>query len=30
MYRVIYRVDDEARTVYVLDIAHRFDVYRDR
>jgi mRNA-degrading endonuclease RelE of RelBE toxin-antitoxin system len=29
-YRVIYRIDDEARTVYVLDIAHRSDVYRDR
>ena len=25
---VIYRVDDDARTVYVLDIAHRSDAYR--
>jgi mRNA interferase RelE/StbE len=29
-YRVIYRIDDEARTVYVLDVAHRSDAYRDR
>jgi mRNA interferase RelE/StbE len=27
-YRVIYRVDDEERTVTVLDIAHRRDAYR--
>lgn len=29
-YRVIYRIDDQARTVYVLDIAHRADAYRER
>ena len=29
-YRVICRIDDDARTVYVLDIAHRADAYRDR
>lgn len=27
-YRVIYRVDDEAREVLVVDIGHRKDVYR--
>ena len=27
-YRVRYRIDDEARTVYVLDIDHRRDAYR--
>jgi mRNA-degrading endonuclease RelE of RelBE toxin-antitoxin system len=27
-YRVRYRIDDETRTVYVLDIDHRRDVYR--
>ena len=27
-YRVIYRIDDEARTVTVVDIAHRRDAYR--
>lgn len=27
-YRVIYRIDDETRTVHVLDIDHRADVYR--
>ncbi|WP_261557991.1 type II toxin-antitoxin system RelE family toxin [Frankia tisae] len=26
-YRIIYRVDDAARTVTVLDIDHRRDVY---
>lgn len=29
-YRVIHRIDDEVRTVSVLDIAHRSDLYRDR
>ena len=29
-YRVIYRIDDEVRRVYVLDVAHRSDVYRNR
>ena len=27
-YRVRYRIDDENRTVYVLDIDHRRDAYR--
>ena len=27
-YRVIYRIDDERRTVSVLDVAHRRDAYR--
>jgi mRNA-degrading endonuclease RelE of RelBE toxin-antitoxin system len=27
-YRVIYRVDDEERTVTVVDIAHRREVHR--
>lgn len=27
-YRVVVRVDEPARTVYVLRIAHRADVYR--
>jgi mRNA-degrading endonuclease RelE of RelBE toxin-antitoxin system len=27
-YRVIYRIDDEARTVHVVRIDHRSDVYR--
>jgi mRNA interferase RelE/StbE len=27
-YRVIYRVDDDARVVTVVDIGHRRDVYR--
>lgn len=27
-YRIVYRIDDAARTVHVLDIAHRFDIYR--
>jgi mRNA interferase RelE/StbE len=27
-YRVIYRIDDEQRSVMVLDIAHRRDAYR--
>ena len=29
-YRVVYRIDDEARVVFVLAIAHRADVYRPR
>lgn len=29
-YRVVYRIDDEARVVSVLAIAHRSDVYRPR
>lgn len=27
-YRVIYRVDDHARIVTVVDIGHRRDIYR--
>lgn len=27
-YRVIYRIDDEERTVTVVDVAHRRDAYR--
>jgi mRNA interferase RelE/StbE len=27
-YRVIYRIDDEHRSVTVLDVAHRRDAYR--
>lgn len=29
-YRLIYRIDDVARLVYVLRIEHRGDVYRPR
>jgi mRNA interferase RelE/StbE len=27
-YQVIYRIDDKARVVTVVDVAHRCDVYR--
>lgn len=27
-YRIIYRIDDDARTIEILHIAHRADVYR--
>ena len=27
-YRIIYRIDEESRTVTVVDIDHRRDVYR--
>ena len=27
-YRIIYRIDDKARTVTVVDVGHRRDVYR--
>lgn len=27
-YRIIYRIDDESRTVTVVDVDHRRDVYR--
>lgn len=27
-YRVIYRIDDKARVVAVVDVAHRRDAYR--
>jgi mRNA interferase RelE/StbE len=29
-YRVLYRVDDDAKTLTVLRIAHRADVYRSQ
>ena len=29
-YRVIYRLDDDARVVHVVRIEHRSDVYRPR
>lgn len=29
-YRVIYRIDNEAHTVSVIDVGHRSDVYRAR
>jgi mRNA interferase RelE/StbE len=29
-YRVIYRIDDELRTVTIMAIEHRSDVYRPR
>jgi mRNA-degrading endonuclease RelE of RelBE toxin-antitoxin system len=29
-YRVVYRIDDNERTVQVLDVDHRHDVYRPR
>lgn len=29
-YRIVYRIDDDSKTVQVLDIAHRADVYRPR
>lgn len=28
-YRIVYRIDEDARTVHVLDIDHRRDVYRN-
>lgn len=27
-YRVVYRIDDEQRTVTIVDISHRRDAYR--
>jgi mRNA interferase RelE/StbE len=27
-YRIVYRIDDEARSVVVIAVAHRADVYR--
>lgn len=29
-YRLIYRIDDNTRTVTVVDVAHRRDAYRPR
>lgn len=27
-YRIVYRIDEDTQTMYVLKIAHRSDVYR--
>ncbi|SHN76904.1 ParE toxin of type II toxin-antitoxin system, parDE [Geodermatophilus obscurus] len=27
-YRVVYRIDEDTRTVTILDVAHRHDAYR--
>jgi mRNA interferase RelE/StbE len=29
-YRIVYRIDEETRTVVVITVAHRADVYRPR
>jgi mRNA interferase RelE/StbE len=29
-YRILYRIEDETRTVSVVGVAHRADVYRPR
>jgi mRNA interferase RelE/StbE len=29
-YRIVYRIDEQTRTVSVLAVAHRSDVYRTR
>jgi mRNA interferase RelE/StbE len=29
-YRIVYRIDDPTRTVSVLAVAHRADIYRTR
>jgi mRNA interferase RelE/StbE len=29
-YRIVYRIDDERRTVSVLAVGHRADIYRPR
>lgn len=29
-YRIVYRIDDEMRTISVVAVAHRADVYRPR
>jgi mRNA interferase RelE/StbE len=29
-YRIVYTIDDETRTVVVITVAHRADVYRPR
>lgn len=29
-YRVVYRIDEKHRVVFVLDVAHRRDVYGHR
>ena len=27
-YRIVYRIDDDSRTVAILDVDHRADIYR--
>ncbi|WP_322762700.1 type II toxin-antitoxin system RelE family toxin [Frankia sp. Cr2] len=29
-YRIVYRIDEDARTVHILDVDHRADIYRTR
>jgi mRNA interferase RelE/StbE len=29
-YRIVYRIDEDARTVHILDIDHRADIHRPR
>jgi mRNA interferase RelE/StbE len=29
-YRIVYRLDENTRTVHVLDIVHRAEIYRPR
>jgi mRNA interferase RelE/StbE len=29
-YRIVYRIDEQARTVLVVAVAHRADIYRAR
>lgn len=29
-YRLLYRIDDEARVIHIVDVDHRSDVYRPR
>ena len=29
-YRIVYRIDNDSRTVHILDIDHRADIYRPR
>lgn len=29
-YRIVYRIDESSRTVHLVDIDHRADVYRPR
>lgn len=29
-YRIVYRIDDDTRTISVVAVAHRADVYRPR
>jgi mRNA-degrading endonuclease RelE of RelBE toxin-antitoxin system len=29
-YRIVYRIDEDTRTVHVLDVDHRMNIYRTR